>query len=89
MFLGSVVAFVPDEDGLPIFSFSLLSAHTKDVNADPRVSLTVKERDFQNAANGRVILIGSVAKITSEAEVVKSREKYLAKHKDAFYVDFG
>lgn len=44
---GSVVGFWLDAQGLPFFSFSTMSAHTTDVNADGKVSLTVMASDFK------------------------------------------
>jgi hypothetical protein len=44
---GSVVGFAPDEDGRPLFIFSGMSAHTQDILADPRCSLTVAAKDFK------------------------------------------
>jgi hypothetical protein len=86
---GSIVGFACDGSGMPIFSFSRLANHIKDVLADGRVSLTVTSRDFKNAADGRAILIGTIQQINDSDQIPSLREKYLAKHKDAFYVDFG
>lgn len=66
-----------------------MSAHTKDIQTDGRCSLTVLANDFKGAAQGRVVLIGTTEKVTDEAKRKQLREKYLAKHKDAFWVDFG
>lgn len=86
---GSIVGFACDGSGLPIFSFSRLANHIKDVLADGRVSFTITSKDFKNAADGRAILIGTLEQITDSSQTPVLREKYLAKHKDAFYVDFG
>ena len=85
---GSVVGFALDEKGLPFFVFSSMSAHTTDVIKDGKVSLTVTANDFKGAAEGRVVLIGDVKKLPEEKKV-SFREKYFARHKDAFWIDFG
>ena len=86
---GSVVGFALDDDGLPFFVFSSMSAHTGDIVQDGRVSLTVLAADFKGAAEGRVVLIGSVMKLADTSRQAALRDKYLAKHKEAFWIDFG
>ena len=44
---GSVVGFELDDNGLPFFVFSSMSAHTKDLLKDSRSSLTVLANDFK------------------------------------------
>lgn len=44
---GSVVGFSLDEKGRPLFAFSSMSAHTGDLAADSRVSLTVTSASFK------------------------------------------
>jgi hypothetical protein len=53
--------------------------------------LTVTAKDFNGAADGRVTLMGNVELVTvsSPAEQEAARTVYLAKHPDAFWVDFG
>lgn len=43
----SMVAFAVDEVGRPIFSFSSISTHKHDVQADPKCSFTVAYKDFK------------------------------------------
>ena len=87
---GSVVGFSLDEHGLPFFVFSSMSAHTKDIMNDNKVSLTITSKDFKGASEGRVVLIGDISlPITDTDEKIKLREKYLTKHKDAYWIDFG
>lgn len=66
-----------------------MSAHTKDLQKDGKCSLTVLAADFKGAAQGRVVLIGSIEKVTDDAKRGLLRDKYLAKHKDAYWIDFG
>lgn len=86
---GSVVGFELDDSGLPFFVFSTMSSHTKDIAKDGRCSLTVLAGDFKGAAEGRVTLVGDVRKVDNAEKCVKLREKYLARHKDAYWIDFG
>ena len=44
---GSVVQYAADEQGRPIFAFSSLSGHTRDLRTDPRCSLTVSSPTFR------------------------------------------
>mmetsp|Transcript_20321 Transcript_20321/g.40559 ORF Transcript_20321/g.40559 Transcript_20321/m.40559 type:complete len:335 (+) Transcript_20321:93-1097(+) len=85
---GSVVGFAPDEQGRPIFIFSGMSSHTKDLLADPRCSLTIASKEFKGAADGRVNLMGTV-KVLPGAEREAMKEVYRKKHPGAFWIDFG
>lgn len=86
---GSIVEFVLDEDGLPIFSLSTMSAHTKEVVMDKRASLVVTAKDFQTIADGRITMIGEVSKVTDDVLKSKYREIYLKKHGNSYWIDFG
>jgi len=86
---GSVVGFQVDEQGLPFFVFSTMSAHTTDVLKDDKASLTVMSKDFKGAAEGRVVLVGTVKKVFDAELRGKLRDLYLKRHKDAFWIDFG
>ncbi|CAM9946282.1 unnamed protein product, partial [Laminaria digitata] len=85
---GSVVGFSLDDKGRPLFAFSSMSAHTGDLAADSRVSLTVTSATFKGAADGRVSLVGDVRKVPDE-DLPSVREMYKKKHPDAYWVDFG
>ena len=76
---GSVVGFVPDDNGNPLFLFSGMSTHTQDILVDPRASLTVAAKEFKGAADGRVNLMGTTSKLKKE-EIEAAKELYLAKH---------
>lgn len=86
---GSVVGFELDEAGKPFFVFSTMSSHTKDISQDKRASLTVLASDFKGAAEGRVVIIGNVVQVTDQDRRSALREKYLSRHKDAYWIDFG
>ena len=89
---GALVGFAPDEKGLPVFCFSGMSSHTKDLNAKDggKAALCVTAKGFEGAADGRVTLIGDVKRVSKEdVEAGKLKELYLAKHPKAFWVEFG
>jgi hypothetical protein len=86
---GSVVGFQTEQQGLPFFSFSTMSAHTNDLLNDGRASLTVMAKNFQGAAEGRVVLIGKIDKVTDPTLQQDLRARYRARHKDAYWIDFG
>lgn len=66
-----------------------MSAHTNDLLNDGRASLTVMARNFQGAAEGRVVLIGKIKKESNLKQQEDLRARYRARHKDAYWIDFG
>ena len=87
---GSMVGFTVEPDtGRPIFCFSAMSGHTKNLFRDSRASLTVTESSFEGAADARAVFTGEVNIITDEAEDKAARESYLASHPGAFWANFG
>lgn len=86
---GSVVGFQLDDKGFPFFSLSTMSSHTIDLLQDGRSSLTVLAKDFKGAAQGRVSLAGTIVKVTDEEKRAQLNEMYRARHKDAYWVEFG
>ena len=86
---GSIVGFADaTENGHPIFVFSSMSGHTRDVMADGRASLTVTAPGFQGAADARVCLTGVVTRVPEAAEAA-ARARYMAVHPEAFWAQFG
>ena len=61
---GSVVGFATLDDGTPIFCFSAMSGHTKNLLADSRASLTVTEPGFEGAADARAVFTLSLIHIS-------------------------
>lgn len=86
---GAVASFAAQADGLPVFALSSLSAHMRDLRADGRCSLVVAEDGAEGMNSARVTLIGTVEEVADEEEQAACREAYLARHPDAFWVDFG
>jgi hypothetical protein len=88
---GSIVGFELDDSSRPFFVFSSMSAHTRDIRANGKISLTITSKDFKGAADGRVVLIGEIKPLDSNATERREqlRAKYLSRHKDAQWIDFG
>jgi hypothetical protein len=85
---GSVVAFVLDAAGHPVFVASRLAEHTRNFRADPRASLFLLPTPPQGVdplSLERVTLLGTV----SPAERTPLRDAYLRAHPYAkLYIDF-
>ena len=83
----SLVNIATAADGAPLLLISRLAVHTKNVLADPRVSLMIDERRPGDPLQGaRVMLMGTAA-ITDDAEV---RRRYLARQPEAeMFVGFA
>ena len=79
------VATMPD--GAPLLLLSKLALHTKNVLADPRVSLMLDERKDGDPLQGaRVMLMGVLAPATDD----DARSAYLRRHPDAeMYAGFA
>jgi heme iron utilization protein len=76
----SLVNVATAADGAPLLLISRLAIHTKNVLADPRVSLMIDERKAGDPLEGgRVMLMGSAA-ATEDADV---RRRYLERQPEA------
>ncbi|KAL1211548.1 hypothetical protein V5N11_023556 [Cardamine amara subsp. amara] len=84
---GSMVDFACDDDGSPILAVSSLAVHTKDLLANPKCSLLIA-RDPEDRTGLRITLHGD-AVLVSDKDQAAVRSAYLAKHPNAFWVDFG
>mmetsp|Transcript_11687 Transcript_11687/g.36036 ORF Transcript_11687/g.36036 Transcript_11687/m.36036 type:complete len:344 (-) Transcript_11687:41-1072(-) len=86
---GSVVGFATlPETGAPIFCFSAMSGHTKNLLKDSRASLTVTEPAFEGAADARAVFTGRVTPL-SGAAADAARKAYVEAHPTAFWAQFG
>lgn len=85
---GSVVQVAADDAGRPLAALSSLSAHTRELAAEPRCALTLLAPGFSSMADSRVTL-SCVAEKLDGAEAAAAREIYMAAHPDAFWADFG
>jgi len=83
----SLVNAAAATDGTPLLLISRLAVHTKNILADPRVSLMLDERKEGDPLQGaRVMLLGAAAK-TERADV---RRRYLAQQPEAeMFAGFG
>jgi hypothetical protein len=57
-----------------------MSSHTVDILADPRCSVTIADKNFKGAADGRVNLMGTCNRLKDPDEIAKAKEIYLQKH---------
>ncbi|KAM1512945.1 hypothetical protein ACFX1Z_024439 [Malus domestica] len=76
---GSLVDFAPDSSGHPIFSFSPLAIHTRNLLADPRCTLVVQIPGWSGLSNARVTIFGDVYPLP-EHEQEWAHKQYIAKH---------
>lgn len=88
----SLMPFAGEEEGTLLFLVSNLAVHTRNLDADPRASLLVREPeagDRDPLGLARVTLVGSTSRVGApESETVRSR--YLDQHPNArYWVDFS
>ena len=89
---GSVAPFVLDHTGCPVILISTLAEHTKNIDADPRVSMIVQPYSPDMQVAGRVTVIGRALrqadKSTLGARYLRlhpEAETYFAMHDFSFY----
>jgi len=94
---GSVTPYCVDQNGQPIIYISQIAQHTRNIIADPRVSLTVVDEDIDSddvQARGRVTCVANARQLDeSDANSVKARyfryfpsaRKYDQTHDFTFY----
>ena len=86
---GSVVDYLPMDNGDVVMLLSRLAEHQQYLQADPRASLLIAPALGQPGmlAEGRVTLLGAVSTVSDKAT---ARTDYLERHPQAEqYVDFG
>uniref|UniRef100_A0A2N9J3M2 CREG-like beta-barrel domain-containing protein n=1 Tax=Fagus sylvatica TaxID=28930 RepID=A0A2N9J3M2_FAGSY len=76
---GSLVDFAPDSMGHPIFSFSPLAIHTRNLLADPRCTLVVQIPGWSGLSNARVTIFGDVYPLP-ENQQEWAHKQYISKH---------
>ncbi|MGO4711925.1 HugZ family pyridoxamine 5'-phosphate oxidase [Bradyrhizobium sp. 2TAF24] len=79
----SLVTVASAPDGAPILLISRLALHTRNLMADPRVSLMLDERRAGDPLEGSRIMAGGVAEAVGEVAVDPLRRRYLAAHPSA------
>jgi putative heme iron utilization protein len=85
---GSLVTYACDHQGQPVFLFSGLSDHTKNIAADARAALLVENavRNRNPQTGPRVTVMGTIHRDKKP----ETRARFLARHPDAaLYADFG
>jgi putative heme iron utilization protein len=85
----SLVNVASHADGSPILLISRLAVHTKNILADPRVSLMLDERGKGDPLEGaRIMLLGRAEEVAA-SELKFVRQRYLNAHPSAeAFVDF-
>lgn len=93
---GSVTPYSLDKKGRPVILISDLAQHTKNIEADPKISLTITastlSRDVQ--ANARLTFLGDARKLEEDEGDAKERylrkfphaKNYFSAHNFFFYV---
>ncbi|MBI5918638.1 MAG: DUF2470 domain-containing protein [Nitrosomonadales bacterium] len=90
---GSITPYLVDHDGSLLILISTLAEHTKNIAADPRVSLiTHNQRDPHIQTQGRVTLLGHAALVAEREETGRrylryfpEAQTYFAMHDFSFY----
>lgn len=70
---GSVAPFVLDHNCQPVVLISTIAEHTKNIIANPKVSLLVFAGDEDLQANARLTLLGNAVKIDKEDANLRAR----------------
>jgi heme oxygenase (biliverdin-IX-beta and delta-forming) len=85
----SLVNVASAPDGAPILLISRLAVHTKNILADPRISLMLDERAAGDPLEGARIMLAGRAKEAAADERAVLRARYLNAHPSAEgFVDF-
>jgi putative heme iron utilization protein len=90
---GSVAPFVLDHSGQPVILISTIAEHTKNIIANPKVSLLVFAGEDDLQASARLTIIGEAIKIDKENVDLRARylryfpqaESYFTMHDFSFY----
>lgn len=89
---GSITPFMTDPAGAPVILISTLAEHTRNIAADPRVSLIVHPCADDMQAAGRVTLIGRATPLPDKTALgprylryIPAAEQYFDMHDFQFY----
>ncbi len=77
---GSVAPFILDHAGRPVILISTLAEHTRNIDADPRVSLIVQPYNPDMQVTGRVTVLGKAERLADKSEL---GPRYLRFHPQA------
>jgi putative heme iron utilization protein len=85
----SLVNVASDSDGAPILLISRLAVHTRNILADPRVSLMLDERAAGDPLEGARIMLAGRAEEAGPDQLESLRRRYLNAHPSAAtFADF-
>jgi putative heme iron utilization protein len=70
---GSVVTCALDHSARPVIYISRLAEHTKNIDADPRVSLLVRDGNTDPQSGARLTLIGDAVRATGDLAALQAR----------------
>ena len=90
---GSVLPFCLDENGFPVIQVAQISQHTRNMEADPKVSLIICESGVNDVLTGkRLTLVGEAEKIEDANEIAElyyqffpQGRDYLTAHPSVFF----
>jgi putative heme iron utilization protein len=86
----SLVATMSAPDGAPILLISRLAVHTRNIEADQRVSILFSEATSEDPLQEARIMLAGVAERLSDPDLLSARKRYLAAHPSAeVFVDFA
>lgn len=86
--LGSIVGFSTDSLGYPIFAFSKISSHTRNLLKNNSSSLCITGKEFKNASHRRVTFTGDILPVNNKDEELLVKKNYLNSHKKAVWINF-
>lgn len=73
---GSLVPYVLDHEGRPVVLVSRLAEHTKNIEADARVSLLARDAAADPQAGARVTLLGSAAPVDASTSAAARYRRF-------------
>jgi putative heme iron utilization protein len=81
---GSVMPYVLDAHGRPVFLISAMAVHTQNIRTDPRASLLVTQPGWTGdpLAGARVTLMGQVSALP-DTDLEQTRTAYVARYEQA------
>lgn len=81
---GSVSPFILDHAGRPVILISEIAEHTRNIDADPRVSLIVQPYSDDMQTTGRVTVIGRAARLAEKDTLGPRYLRYFPQAADYF-----
>ena len=85
----SVVAFSCTKKGEPIFCFSSISMHSRNINNNNKISFSINERNFKNANDSRVTFTGNIKKVNNINYDNDLKKIFLKSHPNAYWSKFN